>query len=280
MQQIKECVLFLFDTETGTVGTGFLIGCSHPELNGRHIPYVVTAKHVVDGKSKIIGRYSHKVGAIVQVEYDLDRAKRMNDYWEHPDPGVDIVVFRTLSYNDALMRTIPQDLIASKDIYQMEDIKETDRVLFPGLLVNFMGESGNYPVTRSGNIALIPKESVPLKIPYGETIVDTRQDVFFVDGTVLPGSSGSPVFLYPGPRLVKDKMKSIGSFRAWLLGIVHGFYPAVPREIEEITSTSNRYGFRENSGIAIVFPSWRILEILESKQFTSRLNKLARAEKK
>ena len=40
-----------------------------------------------------------------------------------------------------------------------------------------------------------------MRYTVGSKKIETRQDVLFVDGTAVPGESGSPVFLWPGPRL-------------------------------------------------------------------------------
>jgi len=67
---------------------------------------------------------------------------------------------------------------------------------------------------------------------------------------------------------------TVGGTQPWLLGIMHGFYPALPRELVGIQTSRVVPGFAENSGIAITFPSWRLLEILERDEVAKRIRKL------
>ena len=106
----------------------------------------------------------------------------------------------------------------------------------------------------------------------GSTIVETKQEAILVDATAVPGESGSPVFLWPGPRLSGNAF-AIGGTKPFVLGVLHGFYPAQPREVITI-QTDAKQVFAENSNIAIVFPSWRLREIIESSAVVARINSL------
>lgn len=55
---------------------------------------------------------------------------------------------------------------------------------------------------------------------------------------------------------------------------MHGFYPAVPRAIEEIEVSTPKPFFKENSGIAIIFPAWRLLEILDTAVVAKRMEEV------
>jgi hypothetical protein len=83
----------------------------------------------------------------------------------------------------------------------------------------------------------------------------------------------SAVFLWPGSRIVSNSL-NLGRYTPWLLGIIHGFYQANPRGLVEVQTTEGTPAFMENSGIALVFPSWRLLEILENKSLKKRVSEL------
>ena len=268
-------VIFLF-TEGSQIpiGTGFIVGYPVPGRQDMVVPMVVTAKHVVGGHQKILGRFTPKEGTIpIVVMYDLAGMRREGDLWEHPDEGVDIVAFRTAHFEQTEYVPIPLQMLASVGTYKDEDIKPTDRVIFPCMLVNFMGSGRNYPVIRDGSIALIPDEPVPLRYTVGSKQVVTKQHVVLIDATSIPGASGSPVFLWPGPRL-RGNAFNVGGTQPWLLGIMHGFFPALPRELIEIEQSVEK-GFAENSGIALIFPSWSLLEILQQEKVTERVKQLS-----
>lgn len=272
---LSSTVVFLFEEGGGSpIGTAFIIGYPLPSKPDAFVPIVVTAKHVVGDYEKVVARFTAKSGkAPVSALYDLTELRANGDVWEHPDEGVDLIVFRTPHFQQVEYRPFPMNLIASKELYREQDIKATDRVIFPCLLVNFMGMSRNYPVVRDGSIALIPEEAVPLEYKVGTRSIRTNQQVILIDATSIPGASGSPVFLWPGPRL-KGGAFAVGGMQPWLLGIMHGFYPALPRELLEVKTTGAVSLFQENSGIAIVFPSWRLLEILQRDEVATRIQSL------
>ena len=272
---LARTVIFLFE-EGGQypIGTAFIIGYPAPGKPDAVVPLIVTAKHVIGGREKIYGRFSGKRGhSPTPVLYDFEDLRSNGDVWEHTDDGVDILVFRTPHFEEAEYQAFPIALIASREKYLEEDIKPTDRIMFPSLLVNFMGTSRNYPVTRDGSIALIPDESVPLEYDVGAKRYRTNQQVVLIDATSIPGASGSPVFLQPELRL-KRGTYTLGDYQPWLLGIMHGFYPASPRELTPVHASRIIPGFAENSGIAIVFPSWKLLEILERNEVVERMREV------
>jgi hypothetical protein len=267
-------VVFLFD-ESGTIalGTGFVLGYPTTPEARMVIPLIVTAKHVVNERNVVQARFSTQAGGTTgMVRYDLAAARRDGDCWTHDDEGVDIVVFRTLNYQQLKYHALPLTLVASQQTFIDEDIKATDRVIFPSMLANFMGTTKNYPVTRDGTIALIPEEPVPVTFTIGPREIKSSQPVILLDATSIPGASGSPVFLWPGSRLKANSI-ILGGGQAWLLGVMHGFYVA-PRDVLKVQVTRTIDVFAENSRIAIVFPAWRIREILEQPVAAHRLTKL------
>jgi len=278
---LAQTVIFLFASPDNTIvpvpiGTAFIVQYPIDNNAKQFIPFIVTAKHVVGNSSKVYGRFNTQSGSqTAMVEYNLTNIKASGDYWEHTDLGVDIAIFRTLNFGVTSYQSIPIDLIASKDDFTKEEIKQTDRVIFPGLLVNFLGAQKNYPIMKDGSIALIPTEIVPISYKVGSQIINTEQELILLNSISIPGLSGSPIFLYPGPRL-KGNSFNIGGTRALMLGVMHGFYNALPREVHKVETTEQKFYYSDNSGIAIVFPSWRLREIFERPDFVKRIEELKR----
>lgn len=272
---LSETVIFLFRGEPPVpVGTGFIVGFPVPDKQDKFIPLLVTAKHVVGDCDRLLGRFNTQGGITAAfAEYDLVNLKASKDYWEHPDEGVDLAVFRSLHFHGTTFKVLDIGLIATKETFKSEQIRQTDRVVFPALLINFIGSARNYPVVRDGTIALIPDEKVPLKYEVGSKKIMTQQDVILLDATSVPGASGCPIFLWPGPR-IKGNAFALGGNRPYLLGVMHGFYPAAPRELIDIQIAKVTQVYCENSGIAIVFPSWRLKEILDLPQLRERMREL------
>lgn len=279
---LASTVIFLFALNGGTevpIGTAFIVGYPVPGHADQYAPMVVTARHVIGDHKVVLGRFNTQDGSsTAAVTYDIEAMRAAGDYWEHADDGVDIAVFRTQHFATTAFELFPFDLIASKEDFTRQQIQATDRVIYPSLLVNFMGQARNYPITRSGSIALIPDEPVPIQYRSGARTVQTYQEVVLLDSTAVAGHSGSPVFLSPAvPRLVNGRFDEDGS-EPLLLGILHGFYQT-PQQVPAVMRFSSRavqaQGFAENSDVAIAFPSWRLLEILESEAVRARIQTLA-----
>lgn len=115
----------------------------------------------------------------------------------------------------------------------------------------------------------------------GSREIVIKQEVILVDATSIPGASGSPIFLWPGPRL-KGNTYEMGGTKPYLLGIMHGFYPAFPRKVLEVQTSDTKKMYSENSGIAIIFPSWKLRDVLESKTLKDRMQEIVKikADKK
>jgi hypothetical protein len=273
---LASAVIFLFAQGQGgqvPIGTAFVIGYPVPGQANQFIPLVVTAKHVIGEHLKVIGRFSAQEGTVpVAVEYDIAALKQSGDYWEHADPGVDIVVFRTQHFKEAKYEPVPFDLVASKADFEASQIQTTDRVVLPGLLVNFMGLTRNYPIVRNGFIAMVSDEPGQMRYRVGSRIVETRQHTILIDAAAIPGQSGSPVFLWPGPRVAGGAF-NVGGTKPFILGVLHGYYPALPQEVVSIPA-EGRQVYAENSNVAIAFPSWRLREIVESDAVKARLERL------
>lgn len=274
-----DTVVFLFASDPPVpVGTGFIVGFPVPEKQGNFVPLIVTAKHVVGDYDQLLGRFSTQTGkSTAFVQYDMKNLKTSKDYWEHPDDGVDLAVFRSLHFYETKYEALSLDLIATKGIFESEEIRQTDRIIFPSLLINFVGSARNYPVMRDGTVALIPDEKVPLRYKVGSREIVTQQEVILLDATSVPGASGAPIFLGPGPR-IKGNAFALGGNKPYLLGVMHGFYHAAPRELIDIHITKTASMYAENSGIAIVCPSWRLREILDLPELKNRIVELIQQE--
>lgn len=252
---LSSTVIFLFAEEGGApLGTAFIVGYPVPGKPDKFVPLIVTAKHVLAGRMTVVGRFTGKPGVQpVSVPYDLTALRKSGDLWEHSDEDVDILVFRTPSFPQTEYTPVPLNLVASRELFAQEDVKATDRVVFPSLLTNFPGTNRNYPVVRDGSIALIPEEPVIL-----------------INAMSIPGASGAPVFLWPGPRLKAGRF-AIGGTQPLLLGIMEAYVNSWPQVLVQVEPNASIPVFTANSGIAVAIPSWRLLEILQRDDVGKRI---------
>lgn len=303
---LTQSVVFIYQDRTPAnssnvvpgkiLGTAFIIGIPQPGRPERAFPFIVTAKHVVAGESKILARFTLKSGNEPGfAQYDLERLRRDSDLSEYPnDEGVDLIVFRMPVYDSVKLLMFPIDLIASQETFTKEYIDVSDRVMIPCLMANFPGITQNYPIFRDGTIALITEEPISFTWKLDTREIKTSQRVIFINSLLNEGFSGAPVFLWPGMRST-PKGATIGG-KPWLIGIVHGFFPQLRNVIDadgkNVIIIKQEPGLpgqvkppkqlsvysQENPGTGIIFPSWRLLDIFQCDVIKKRVQELTDEE--
>ena len=305
---LTQTVVFIYEDKTPqnstssvpgrVLGTAFIVGVPLPEFPELQVPFIVTAKHVLADSTKVMGRFTTASGGEPAfASYDLNALRQSGDLWEYPnDEGVDIVIFRTVFFQGIKMLPIPLNMLASKDTFVQEQIEVADRIVIPCLMGNYPGITKNYPIFRDGSIALINEEPIAFSWNYGSKKINTRQRMIFVNSTLNEGFSGAPAFLWPGIKLT-SKGTVIGG-KPILIGIVHGFFPQyrpiIDTEGEPVILKKQSPGVlgqlnpardvpvisQENSATGILFPSWQILDILQTDSVKKRVQEIAEEEKK
>jgi hypothetical protein len=280
---VAPSIVYLYDeSATGEpknlLGTAFLVGVP-AKTPGQYVPVVVTARHVLGDRAKVLGRFNaEKGGAPRYAEYDVAALKQSGDYWEHPDAGVDVVAFRTPIFDGIASSLTPLDSVASREDFDRLGVDVTDKVVLPSLMQAVPGATHNTPIFRDGSIAMLAGDPIPLKFSAGSREVKTQQALILINSTVNEGYSGAPMFLWP------DKGTS-ASGHPLLLGVVHGYYHTVRRVVDEagnpVATTGSAQSasgakegmfVRENSAVGIAFPAWRLREILDSAAVRRRVD--------
>jgi hypothetical protein len=122
------------------------------------------------------------------------------------------------------------------------------------------GQAQNIPIIRVGNIVAMPEE--PIESATG------LQEAYLIELLSIGGLSGSPVFAYLGG--IRREFPIGGEItlttRAGaihLLGLVHGHWNLASAERVDAVRDALDGRERVNTGIAIVVPITRLLEILD-----------------
>jgi len=206
--------LELRDAAGGTMGagTGFLIRTT--SSNGKDEVYLVTNRHVVQGAPKVVAYFTRStqprgpdVGNVFWVDLTLP------DGWHaHPDPGVDLCALPLSATFEQLLllkQERPYFIAPSTNMLAThEDFQSLDAflpVLFIGYPNGIFDTRNFTPLLRQGFTS-----SHPALDFCGRTH-------FIVDGSVFPGSSGSPVLAYD--LSIKGQVinyKILGALRAVL----------------------------------------------------------------
>ena len=235
-------------------GSGFIVGRRETDDPEKSTIYIITNKHVVDGK-KIISIRFNSLGDSLVKDYSVNLIDENGEklYSEHPNSTTDIIA----------IQIIPQALIDDKSIWNAFDLNDHTLTLEQmqltgvdeGSLVYALGFPMNLvdniktPICRLGCIsrvqdAFILKDGTPL---------------FLVDAQTFPGNSGGPIISRPEAFSIQG---TPSNSRANLIGILSSYIPY--RETLYSRQTGNRRMIQEeNSGLTIVHPVDRIKEVVE-----------------
>lgn len=244
--EIKNCIAFLC-IQSGNkylpIGTAFYVA----KVEGEDIfTYLITCKHVVksyaDKNRKIYMRLNRT---------DKDNVAYIelsNDWMYHIDQCVDLAVLPWKQPVSAppcsLIAVGMQHVLLSDEILNEANfgLYEGWGVFFFGLFPQYMGIHHNFPIMRTGKIALIPNEPV-----YGEYGLS---QYIFVECQVYPGNSGSPLFM---------EFEYKGKSELHVLGLVSAFYP----DDKYSYKISNRtIGLQTHTGISLAIPYNKIREVI------------------
>jgi hypothetical protein len=197
-----------------STGTGFYYHV--PIDSNRHVPVVVTNRHVVAQASE--GVLLHRLRAAGDA-HDTLYEQKIDDFesqWiPHPDPNVDLCALGindvheelrqsggALSYVPLTPKLIPNDTAKS-------GLDAVEHVLMIGYPQGLWDSFNNMPVIRRGITATHPR------------LHWQGKKEFLIDAACFPGSSGSPVFLHDvGPHRTRSGDLELAP-RLMFLGILY-----------------------------------------------------------
>lgn len=237
----------LASSEPEYLGTAFIVGVAGK--CGNAYTHAVTAKHVadsVDGQSYLIG-VNFKDGEMGWFGSSLK-------WWYHPTESdtvdVAVTVFTPTPRMD--VEYISETVFATDTRIKQYNIGVGDEINVVGLFTGFSGSQKHIPVVRTGNIAMMSSDKLPVN--GGET------EVYLVEGRSIGGLSGSPVFVrhtvsIPGVTATGEPQQISGVSQLHFLGLMHGHWDLK-------LGTDVMQAEAVNMGIAIVIPAQKILEVL------------------
>lgn len=255
--QVLKCVGFISHDQPKPdyLGTVFIVTVpSEADPSGGYA-HLVTAKHVAE----LIDPGPFAIGMNAKDGTKLLLKSGDAHWWYHPteSDAVDVAVtyFATAMIDDYDVECIPCTIFANDGSIQHYGVGLGDETFTVGLFTRFIGTSRFEPIVRIGNIAMMPKQRIPLK-GFGEA------EAYLVEGRSIGGLSGSPVFvrntIYMQGRTTRSEDVQIAgtSSHIQLLGLTHGHWdlPIKFKKAEQEEAV--------NMGVAIVIPAKKILETL------------------
>jgi hypothetical protein len=155
------------------------------------------------------------------------------------------------------------------EIIKQRQIGPGDTAFTIGLFSLMTGGQKNFPIVRSGHIAMMPDEKIP-NVEIGQWTGEAEG--YLVEMRSVGGLSGSPVFVRETVRVpIKDEEEKVarGIGRSWLLGLMHGHWEIPPENLNEseIKPRKPQRDRREcpellHLGFSVVIPSHIIAEVI------------------
>lgn len=272
-RRLMEPVVFIsYIDDTGEqrlAGTAFWLAVPLGDT-GRHAPYLTTARHVIEramdrAQDRVLYARCNIVDEGVQL-VDLPAG-----CWRfHPtDHSVDVAVANVVAGPRVESTPIGHDLALTAEIMATEHIGVGTGVFAIGLFTGHYGDRWNRPIVRTGTIAMLAERI--------QTQFSGSMEAHLVEIRSTGGLSGSPVFVdLSDDRVVEGadgKAKRVrGAPMPYLLGLMHGHWD-LPRQ-SAVAGGRRADGApapdRLNTGIAVVVPAEKILEVINQPFFEDK----------
>lgn len=239
-------------------GTAFIVGVKMDAQAS--LCHLVTAKHVAEAiePAEAVIAMNAKDGA--------PRFLRTGDqqWFYHPTEkdSVDVAVLPLGSPKIDLydFAFVPEEIFATEARIAEYNIGLGDELITVGLFTKFMGLTHLIPIVRTGNIAMMPSDPVPIK-GFG------LMEAYLAEGRSIGGLSGSPVFVRNTVKFPVQRAKSVSHLHGLgdghLLGLAHGHWD-LPASF-----TATEQAEAVNMGVSIIVPARKILEVLYHPELTA-----------
>jgi hypothetical protein len=269
-----ESVLFIYDGTTEPcadpppgltllpAGTGFVSGIPKKGVGSDSqtwtgVKFLITAKHVVSGRSKIIIRLNRKDNTeftCFPLELKWD-GKEQNSFVSEK-PEVDLAAIHLPKIPGTDPAVIDYTLVLDPKSMSAWQVEEGTDIFTIGYLYGYSGKKKNYPVKKFGKIALLTEETW-CPNPHQPTQLERA---YLVELQNVPGLSGAPVLLQ-SPRFI--------TIQGAALAMRHN-PPMVVGVIKDLLTAPIGIGQPISQGVAVVEPGSELKALLQ--QIASRLS--------
>jgi hypothetical protein len=266
-QILASAVYLCVKDADGTVrpaGTGFFLAIQSEAREHIKHGYLVTARHCIK-KAESHGSLYARVNRRDTGEAELIELKAGWIY--HDDETNDVAVLH-FAPPAAQIMVFGRESLATPEVIEAESIGIGDELLVVGLFTRHFGRTANRPIVRAGIIAAMPDEPIQdpgSGLPFDGYLAEVRS---------VGGLSGSPVWLIINPsRIVKGEHEI--HLRFFLLGLIRGHWSKQEPWLSDFGETEQE---SLNTGIAIVTPIQKALDIIDSKECVKERRKVDREE--
>lgn len=235
---------------------GFLFKDSANPSERLYTTFLVTNRHVFNGRDIVHLRFNTNDEKLVIFEEALKFPDGQNKWLAHPDPQVDLALLsvspNVLREHNVLPMFISEEMFASSPDFESIGIAVGDDVYAIGFPMGIAGEEQNYPYVKAGLISRIDKEII------------LKRKAFIIDSSIFPGNSGGPVILKPTVSFLSDT-KAV--HQPYLLGVISGYLPYSEKLYTHQTNPPTVVSqTREHSGLSFCVPMEFVKEIYNAWQ--------------
>jgi hypothetical protein len=250
----------------GTVVLVYVPGVPEdPKLGG--IVLAATAGHIVEatqGTGDLELRFNSKAGGVLDFPADPDR------WLVSQEVDLAIGAVDGVRASELDISPVPSSFLLSREQLAEHEVGEGDDVVFSGLFSRFRGTTRNLPIVRFGRVALMPQENdpIPLRIEddSGYVVFERIFPAYLAEVYSRGGHSGSPAFLvFPPHRKPTEVAGVSGSGHVGIMGLIGLVVAHFDSELRDVDEA--------NSGIAVLTPSWHILDMLEREEIVDSVEK-------
>jgi hypothetical protein len=252
-------------------GTGFFISVADDRLPaGQRFQYLVTNRHVAFAIFKDGGENckAHEVEE-TYITYNLKsdpqnhriRTEKLDtsglSKWvTSDDAGVDLAIIPAGGTDALDAISIDLGMFVTSANWTEKNFHPGDKLLTTGYFSHYSGTHEFQPIVREGSLAMVPDGKM------GGVLCHPAK-VFLADLHIIPGNSGSPLFIGLRGFLGGLVAPNDGGSPYMLLGVISGYmYEDLDLDLRPASDFDKVV--HSNSGVAMVVPAEEIAKLLSS----------------
>jgi hypothetical protein len=245
-------------------GTGFFLAIESELREGISHGYLVTARHCIENAE----RYGALYARMNRRDTGEAELVELEPSWiYHDDDTNDVAVLHFAPPAFQIM-VFMRESLATPDVIERESIGIGDELLVVGLFTWHYGRTANHPIVRAGIIAAMPDE------PIEDVTSGLPFDAYLAEVRSVGGLSGSPVWLVITPsRIVRGEREFRLHF--YLLGLIRGHWNKKGPWLSDFGGMEQE---SLNTGIALVTPIQKALDIIDSEESKRERRRVDREE--
>lgn len=240
-------------SRTHWIATGFIVGRQVPSNPARSYLFLITNKHVIASKERIIMRFNNENGSgICDVSLTLNDKNGYNNYSAHPTKSIDVVACALHAGNIRNANSELSWFNLDTHALTLKQMRETG--VDEGSLVYSIG----FPMGKVLDRIKAPFIRMGCVSRIADAFSGVGDSSYFIDAQSFPGNSGGPVVNKPEQISIKGTPHNSS---ANLIGVLNSYLPYKEDLISQQTGEVVMR-LHENTGLTKVYPVDCIMDVV------------------